>query len=92
MFARVRIRYGEPRRGLFIPKDAVVLRGKDQVVFILDTSRVQLQRVETGQALEEMVEVVKGNLTPGQEVVVAGNEILRDGAPVEVYRDGEGKR
>ncbi|MEE8228479.1 MAG: hypothetical protein V3R69_01250, partial [candidate division NC10 bacterium] len=66
--------------------------GKDQVVFILDTSRVQLQRVETGQALEEMVEVVKGNLTPGQEVVVAGNEILRDGAPVEVYRDGEGKR
>ncbi len=92
MFARVRIRYGEPRRGLFIPKDAVVLRGKDQVVFILDTSRVQLQRVETGQAVEEMEEVVKGNLTPGQEVVVAGNEILRDGAPVEVYRDGEGKR
>lgn len=81
-----------PVGGLFIPKDAVVLRGKDQVVFILDTSRVQLQRVETGQALEEMVEVVKGNLTPGQEVVVAGNEILRDGAPVEVYRDGEGKR
>jgi multidrug efflux pump subunit AcrA (membrane-fusion protein) len=92
MFARVTLRYGEPRRSLFIPKDAVVIQGRDQVVFVLDSSRVQLRRVETGQAVGEMVEVVKGDLTPGQEVVVAGNEILRDGAPVEVRREGEGKR
>jgi RND family efflux transporter MFP subunit len=92
MFARVTIRYGEPRRSLFIPKDAVVLRGRDQIVFVLDSSRVQLRRVETGQALEDMVEVVRGDLKPGQEVVVVGNEILRDGAPVDVRRNGEGTR
>lgn len=92
MFARVSIRYGEARRGLFIPKDAVVIQGKDEVVFVLDTTRVQERRVETGQALEELVEVVKGELKPGQEVVVVGNEILRDGAPVEVRRNGEAKR
>ncbi|MFQ5988421.1 MAG: efflux RND transporter periplasmic adaptor subunit [Candidatus Methylomirabilales bacterium] len=92
MFARVSIQYGEPRQGLFIPKDAVVLRGKDRVVFVLDTSRVQLVRVQTGQALGEMVEIVKGNLKPGQEVVVAGNEILQDGAEVEVRRKGKGER
>lgn len=92
MFARVAIRYGEPRHSLFIPKDAVVLQGRDQVVFLLDTSRVQLRRVETGQAMGELVEVVKGDLKPGQEVVVVGNEILRDGAPVEVRREGEGKQ
>ncbi len=92
MFARVSIRYGEPRRGLFIPKDAVVPRGRDQVVFVLDTSRVQERRVETGQGLEEMVEVMKGDLKPGQEVVVVGNEVLSDGTPVEVRRNGEVKR
>ncbi|MEE9521660.1 MAG: efflux RND transporter periplasmic adaptor subunit [candidate division NC10 bacterium] len=92
MFARVSIRYGEPRRSLFIPKDAVVLRGRDQVVFVLDTSRVQLRRVETGKAVGEMVEILKGALTPGQEVVVVGNEILRDGGTVEVRRNGEAKR
>ena len=86
MFARVTIRYGKPRRGLFIPKDAIVLQGKDHVVFVLDTSRVQLVRVETGHALEEMVEVVKGDLKLGQEVVVTGNEILQNGARVEVRR------
>lgn len=92
MFARVTIRYGEPRRALFVPKDAVVLRGKDRLVFVLDTGRVQARHVETGQALGEMVEVVKGDLAARQEVVVAGNEILRDGAPVEVRRKGEGQR
>ena len=92
MFARVSIQYGKPRRGLFIPKDAVVLRGKDRVVFVLDTSQVHLLRIETGQAREEMVEVVKGDLKPGQEVVVAGNEILRDGAQVKVRRKGEKTR
>lgn len=92
MFARVSIRYGEPRRALFVPKDAVVLRGKEQLVFILDTTRVQAKRIETGQALGGMVEVVQGDLQPRQEVVVAGNEILRDGAPVEVRRNKEGGR
>ncbi|MFQ5802850.1 MAG: efflux RND transporter periplasmic adaptor subunit [Candidatus Methylomirabilales bacterium] len=91
MFARVKIQYSEPRRGLFIPKDAVVRQKKEQVVFVLDAARVQIVRVETGQALEEMVEVVKGDLKPGQEVVVAGNEILQDGAKVQVRRKGDGK-
>lgn len=92
MFARVSIQYGEPRRAVFVPKDAVVVRGKEQLVFVLDTTRVQARHVETGQALGEMVEVVKGDLAPSQEVVVAGNEILRDGAPVDVRRKGEGQR
>lgn len=91
MFARVAVRYGEPRQGLFIPKDAVVLRGREQVVFVFDTSKVQMRRVETGQALEGLVEVIQGDLKPGQEVVVAGNEILQDGSPVQVRRKGEGR-
>lgn len=92
MFARVSIRYGEPRRAVFIPKDALVIRGKEQMVFVLDTTRVQARRVETGQALGELVEIVKGDLKPGQKVVVAGNEILQDGAPVQVQQKGEGER
>ena len=92
MFARVSIRYGTARRGLFVPKDAVVVQKKDQVVFVLDTSRVQMRRIETGQAMGEMVEVVKGDLRPGQKVVVAGNEILRDGAAVQVRQKGEDTR
>ncbi len=50
-----------------------------------------MRRVETGQALEGLVEVVQGDLRPGQEVVVAGNEILQDGSPVQVRRKGEGR-
>lgn len=89
MFARVAVRYGEPRQGFFIPKDAVVLRGREQMVFVLDTSKVQMRRVQTGQALEGLVEVLQGDLKLGQEVVVAGNEILQDGSPVQVRRREE---
>lgn len=92
MFARVDIRYGEPRRAVFIPKDALVIRGKEQLVFVVDTTRVQARRVETGQAVGELVEVVKGDLRVGQKVVVAGNEILRDGVPIQVRQKGESER
>ena len=92
MFARVRVQSGEARQALFIPKDAVVVRGREQLVFVLDTTQVYSRRVETGQALEDLVEIVRGELKPGQEVVVTGNEILRDGAPVLVRRLGEAER
>jgi membrane fusion protein (multidrug efflux system) len=84
MFARVAVRYGEPRQGLFIPKDAVVVRGRDQVVFVVQDGKVRMLPVKAGRPQEGFSEVVEGSLKSGDTVVVTGNESLADQAAVVV--------
>jgi len=84
MFARVAVRYGEPRQGLFIPKDAVVVRGRDQVVFVVQDGKVRMLPVKAGRPHEGFIEVVEGSLKSGDTVVVTGNESLLDQAAVVV--------
>jgi len=84
MFARVAVRYGDPRRSLFIPKDAVVIRGRDQVVFVVQDGKVRMLPVKAGRPYEGFTEVVEGSLKSGDTVVVTGNESLLDQAAVVV--------
>ncbi len=84
MFARVAVRYGDPRRGLFIPKDAVVFRGRDQVVFVVQDGKARMVPIKAGRPQEQWVEVVEGSLKSGDTLVVTGNEALLDQAAVVV--------
>lgn len=82
MLARVTIKVGEGRRGFLVPKDAVVRRGSDDVIFIVEDGLAREYRVKTGRAVKGFMEVFHGTLKPGQEVVILGNESLDDGASV----------
>ena len=72
---------GRKIKSILVPKDAIVPAGADNLVF----------RVDKGKAFSVSVTIsgyygneaaVKGDLEPGQQVVVRGNERLRPGQSV----------
>jgi HlyD family secretion protein len=84
MFARVTLRTGAAQLSVFVPKDAVVRRGSEQVVFVIHETQVRLVPVKTGRTHEGLIEMVDGMLKPGDRVVVTGNETLQDQATVAI--------
>ena len=64
--------------GLFVPKDAVVRRASGQVVFVVEDAKARMVPIKTGRTHEGLIEVVEGQLRPGDAVVVTGNEMLQD--------------
>jgi multidrug efflux pump subunit AcrA (membrane-fusion protein) len=92
MLARVAIEYGAPRRTVLVPKDAVLRRGDRDVVFVVNRETAHHREVTTGRAVEGFLEIVRGDLKPGEAIVVTGNEALRDGAPVQVVPAGTAPR
>ncbi|MFQ5433062.1 MAG: hypothetical protein ACE5EN_11230 [Nitrospinota bacterium] len=73
----------EKRIAIMVPKDAVVERGPMKMVFAVRDGAVKQVMVSVLHQKGDMVEV-RGELKAGDEVVVTGNEILRDGAKVNV--------
>ena len=82
MLARVTVSLGNGRSGLLVPKDAVVRRGADQVVFVVENGVVKQVKVKTGRAVQQLLVIHNSDLKPNQEVVIIGNESLTDGAKV----------
>jgi RND family efflux transporter MFP subunit len=82
MLARVALPAGEPYTALVVPKDAVITRGRDRMVYRLkDDDTVEMVVVQTGGGVGSWVEVREG-LAPGARVVTRGNERLRPGQAV----------
>jgi len=61
----------------------VVRRGTPEVIFIVNDGLAREVKVKTGQVVEGLMEVSHRDLKAGQEVVILGNESLRDGAAVK---------
>lgn len=83
MLARVTVNVGAGRAALLVPKDAVVRRGVDEVVFVAESGKARRVKVQTGRAVQGLMEVFDGALAPGQEVVTVGNESLTEGARIQ---------
>lgn len=88
MFARVALPVERKGAVLLVPKDALVLGGREPMVYVVDPDekdpkkgRWRAVSVRLGVALESLVEVA-GALGPGEQVVVEGNERLRPGQEV----------
>ena len=82
MLVEVALLSGENHRGTVVPKDAVVRRGVQDFVYVLNGDNTVSQvQVETGQGVGAWIEVRSG-LSPGQRVVTRGNERLRPGQAV----------
>jgi RND family efflux transporter MFP subunit len=82
MLAQVELPVGEERAAVVVPKDAVVRRGEQSVVYRIDDQQ-QAQPVEVapGTAVGEWIEV-EGEIAAGDRVVTRGNERLQPGQKV----------
>lgn len=83
MLARVTFSTGHSRKGLLVPKDALVSRGREAVVFVVQNGTAKEIRVRVKGYHGNKAEI-RGRIAPGDQVVIRGNERLRDGQPVLV--------
>ena len=85
MFVRIDLPLSERLDVLMIPKDALLSQDGKDVVFVVADSTVHEVVVQTGQADGNLI-AVSGALKVADEVVVTGNEALRDGQKVNIVR------
>lgn len=89
LFARVSLIIEDKPQALTIPEQAIVPRGEDQYVFVIDADKVRFTKVVTGIRREGRVEILQG-LAAGDTVVTAGQLKLRDGVDVKVVAPSQG--
>lgn len=88
MMVRGLIPYGEKREALVIPQDGITVAQGGKHVFIVDPDNTaRMVPVETGLLKKGLIEV-KGDLKPGERVVIRGGERLRPGMPLRVLNPG----
>ncbi len=87
---RVALPNSLPREMVAIPRDALVLRGSDMFVYRIDAEgKAERVNVTTGIGIGPLVEV-KGQIEPGDRLVVRGAEQLQPGQTVEINNASPG--
>jgi len=88
MFARLKLTLQTEADAVTVPTDAVlVLPGGEKVAYVFKEGKAQRRVVQTGLETGGLVQVVSG-IQPGETVVTAGNEKLKDGMAVKVQGGG----
>ena len=89
MFAKADVE-GVLRSGILaVPESALVLREDQKTVFVVTAENKVVQKVlKLGEAAGGWVEVLSG-VTEGEQIVVAGQHKLKDGAAVRLGAPGE---
>lgn len=87
MFARAELDLGTTREATLVLRDALVYRGEQPGVYLLDSGNAKFQPVETGLTQIDKVEVLAG-LKEGDVVITRGANLVKDGDPVRVVSDG----
>lgn len=83
MAARVSFRVGAKRTLMLLPKDAIVTAGNQRLVYVVANDTVAPVSIDV-IGYHDNDAAVKGDLKPGQQVVIRGNERLRPGQLVKV--------
>ena len=90
MFARLQVVIETAADAVVVPGDAVlVLPNGEKVAFIIKDGKAQRRVLKTGLEAGGQVQIVSG-VQPGETVVTAGNEKLKDGMEVKA-QGGAGK-
>jgi membrane fusion protein, multidrug efflux system len=84
LLARITVK-GTPRTAVTIPESALVPRGNDFLVYRADNGKAKETKVLAGRRENGFVEILDG-VEVGQQVVIAGQARLRDGADVEIVQ------
>lgn len=83
MFARVELDLATTRRATLIPREALVYRGTQSGVYLINGNRPEFRAIETGLTQEDKVEVLS-KLEPGTEIVGRGSTMLSEGDLIRV--------
>ncbi|HZD25322.1 MAG TPA: efflux RND transporter periplasmic adaptor subunit [Alphaproteobacteria bacterium] len=89
LFARVEMIAAERPQAILIPEQAIMPRGEQQFVYRVIDGKAEMTRVTLGIRRRGQVEVTDG-LSPGDVVVSAGHQKLREGTPVAVMPPARG--
>jgi RND family efflux transporter MFP subunit len=82
MYANTMLRLGHVESTVTIPVEALVIKGRDRVVYVLDnTNHVHIRTVQVGIEGSKLVEI-KGGLQPGERVILGGQEKYQEGEEV----------
>lgn len=88
MFARVELDLGGARETTLLPRDALVYRGDQPGVYVIESEKAKFIALETGLTQEDKVEVISG-LKAGDTVITRGSNLLKDGDRVRVMDKGQ---
>jgi RND family efflux transporter MFP subunit len=83
MFAEIQLVTKEKDNALIVPKDALITRGADKILYVIKGDTVEERLVQTGIESEDQVEIVKG-LNTGEQYVTEGQQSLSDKAKVTI--------
>jgi multidrug efflux pump subunit AcrA (membrane-fusion protein) len=83
MFCRLRVVLETHDAALTVPKPAVLHSRNSKQVFVVKQGVAQLRSIETGLEDETRIEVLSG-IEDGEDVIVVGQNTIRDGAKVRV--------
>lgn len=81
---RVSIPVAASREVLTVPRDALVLRSSGQSVFVVDEANMARQVSVTAGVGQGVDIEISGDITPGDRVVIRGNERLQPGQEVSI--------
>ncbi|NOZ13329.1 MAG: efflux RND transporter periplasmic adaptor subunit [Acidobacteria bacterium] len=86
MFVKVRLLTDTVPNALLVPKKAVVYQNDRQFVFLYNSLSHKAKKVElkTGYQDESQFQALNKDLKPGDKVIVAGQNGLKDGAKVRL--------
>lgn len=89
MFARAELNLGSQRESALLPRDALVYRGDQPGVYLIESDKAKFREVLTGLTQDDKVEVVSG-LNIGDVVITRGSNLLKDGDRVRVTNGQQG--
>ncbi len=84
MSSRVELPVGNSRKSLIVPRDAVITMFGQTVVYTVEDGKAQMVPVGVIGYHEQIAGVESARLAEGMQVVVKGNERLRDGQMVSL--------
>ena len=92
MFAKVVLYTVDYEGAVTIPRDSVVQNGEKFYVYVVNPdSTVTKREVELGEAVDGIVQVLKG-VVEGERAVVQGQTSLGDGSKIQDITEGSGRK
>ena len=74
MYANAMLRLAHVENAVTIPTEAIVLHGRQQVVYVLDQSNhIHIRKVQVGLEGSKLAQIMSG-LQPGERVILGGQE------------------
>lgn len=87
MFARLELVLSEKPGALVVPRHALIEEGGSKSIFIVQGNQALRKKVVTGYEQDQVVEILEG-VSEGDQVVVRGQESIRDRSTVRVIEGG----